>query len=551
MDNKEIASHLKLLGKLMELHDENSFKVRAIQGAVFRIDKYPEALSDLTLEQLEKHEGIGKGLAQKINELNTKGELEELNYYLSITPSGILDILKIKGLGPKKVQTIWNDLGIESLVDLEYACNENRLIELKGFGAKTQTEVLKNIAFLNESSGKLLYSKALEISHSLEKTLNSKNIKFEFTGAFRRQEQIIEQIDVLVNVEDFLNVIENIQAELTAEIINSKENNAILKINNLKFKIQNSKFEHFFKDLFKWTGNELHLQNFDLTTIENKSFNSEEEIYAHYSLPYILPELREGLGEIEKAKDKSIPELIKWADLKGTLHNHSTYSDGVHSLEKMATYAKEIGLEYLGICDHSQTAVYAKGLKPERVLEQHEEIEKLNSKLAPFKIFKGIESDILSDGSLDYTEEILKSFDFVVASIHQGFKMDEERATGRLIKAIENPFTSVLGHPTGRLLLGREGYPINHKKIIDACAANNVVIEINANPLRLDLDWRWHRYALEKGVLLSINPDAHRKEGFHDMHYGVLIGRKGGLTAKQCLNSFTLQDISQYFNNKK
>jgi len=208
-------------------------------------------------------------------------------------------------------------------------------------------------------------------------------------------------------------------------------------------------------------------------------------------------------------------------------------------------------LEYLGICDHSKSAFYANGLNEQRVYAQHKEIDALNEQLAPFKIFKGIESDILYDGSLDYPAEILKTFDFVVASVHSILRMDEEKATSRLVTAIENPYTTILGHPTGRLLLSRKGYPIDYIKVIDACAANNVVIEINSNPLRLDLDWRWHRYALEKGVLLAINPDAHRTEGFHDMNYGILIGRKGGLQATQCLNAFTLQDITQYFNNKK
>jgi len=220
-------------------------------------------------------------------------------------------------------------------------------------------------------------------------------------------------------------------------------------------------------------------------------------------------------------------------------------------VEEMSLYCRdELKLEYLGMCDHSKSAFYARGLSIESVLQQHEEIDHLNKKLSGFHIFKGIESDILYDGSLDYPDEILKRFDFIVASVHSILKMDEEKATSRLIKAIENPFTTILGHPTGRLLLSRNGYPIDYKKVIDACAQNNVVIEINANPLRLDLDWRWHKYALEKGVWLSINPDAHRKEGFLDMHYGILVARKGGLYKERCLNSLSLQEISSYFDKK-
>jgi len=269
-------------------------------------------------------------------------------------------------------------------------------------------------------------------------------------------------------------------------------------------------------------------------------------------LAYIEPELREGTNEIELAKNSALPRLITYADLKGSLHNHSTYSDGVHSLKEMAQYLRdELKMEYLGICDHSKTAVYANGLSIERLEQQWAEIDRLNAELAPFKIFKGIESDILSDGSLDYPDDVLAKFDFVVASIHSNLKMDEEKATTRLIKAIENPYTTMLGHPTGRLLLSRAGYPIDFKKVIDACAANNVVIEINANPLRLDLDWRWHQYALDKGVLLSVNPDAHRKEGFLDMEFGIYVARKGGLSAERCLNAFSLEEITTYFNNRK
>jgi DNA polymerase (family X) len=283
----------------------------------------------------------------------------------------------------------------------------------------------------------------------------------------------------------------------------------------------------------------------------NHIFNSEEAIYQNAGLAFVLPELREGLDEIELAKRNQLPKLITENDLKGSLHNHSTWSDGVHTLEEMALFCRDmLKLEYLGICDHSKSAFYANGLNEQRVYAQHQEINQLNAKLAPFKIFKGIESDVLYDGALDYPEEILKTFDFVVASVHSQLKMTEEKATARLIKAIENPYTTILGHPTGRLLLSRKGYEIDFKKVIDACAANNVVIEVNANPLRLDLDWRWHRYALEKGVLLSINPDAHRKEGFLDMRYGVLVGRKGGLSTDKCLNAFSVEEISAHFKNK-
>jgi DNA polymerase (family 10) len=261
--------------------------------------------------------------------------------------------------------------------------------------------------------------------------------------------------------------------------------------------------------------------------------------------------MREGRGEVEKARNGNMPELIELTELKGILHNHTTYSDGSNSLTEMAEYAKALGYQYLGICDHSQSAQYAGGLKPEAIYKQQAEIDKLNKSLAPFKIFKGIESDILGDGSLDYSQEVLSTFDFIVASVHSNLKMNEEKAMMRLIKAIENPYTTILGHPTGRLLLMREGYPIDHAKIIDACAANGVCIEINANPYRLDIDWRWIDYAMHKNVMLSINPDAHETVGYHDMYFGVCVARKGGLTAEYCLNALSLDEIQKWFNNKK
>ena len=266
-------------------------------------------------------------------------------------------------------------------------------------------------------------------------------------------------------------------------------------------------------------------------------------------MQYIPTEMREGYDEVALAKEDKIPTLLEESDLKGILHNHSTYSDGKHTLRQMAEACRDLGYEYLGISDHSRTAFYAGGLDIEAVEKQHHEIDELNKELAPFKIFKGIESDILADGSLDYPEETLKSFDFIVSSIHSILNMDIKRATSRLVTAIENPYTTILGHPTGRLLLRREGYPIDHKTVIDACAKHGVVIEINANPWRLDLDWRWVRYAMEQGVKLSINPDAHEIDGYGDMKYGVLVGRKGGLTKEMTLNALSLSEIETFFTS--
>lgn len=278
---------------------------------------------------------------------------------------------------------------------------------------------------------------------------------------------------------------------------------------------------------------------------------SEEEAYTSAGMPHIPVDLREGNGELEWAQDHSLDELLALEDLTGPLHNHSTYSDGKNKLEDLALYCKSAGYEYLGIADHSRSAFYANGLDEDRIRIQHEEIDHLNKSLAPFKIFKGIESDILTDGSLDYSPEVLGSFDYIVASIHSGLSMDAKKATERLIRAIQNPYTTILGHPTGRLLLRREGYPIDHRAVIDACAHYQVVIEINANPWRLDLDWRWVRYAMAQGVTLSINPDAHENEGVRHMKYGVIVGRKGGLTKDMTLNTKSVEELTEYFEERK
>lgn len=554
MDNKTIARVFKLCSQLMELHNENPFRSKAIASASFKIEKLPFSASEASFEDLSAQQGIGKSTAEKIQQVIETGSFNELDELLQKTPEGILEILKIKGLGPKKVQIIWNQLGIESVGELYYACNENRLVEAKGFGLKTQEEIKKAIEFALDNQGWFLYAKiypfAEEMLTNLTKAFPTNN--FSFTGDYRRKLEVLQHIDILSDVDQ--DVLKNYLLSVNDEINYKVDLNRILftDTNSCSFIIHTCSQENFAKELLISTGSNLHLDLLKNINPNLPSLLSENETYKSLGLNYIEPELREGLDEVQLAKENKLPSLITFDDLKGTLHNHSTYSDGVHSLEQMAKYSKEeLGLEYLGICDHSKSAFYANGLTIDRLEQQWKEIDQLNETLAPFKIFKGIESDILSDGSLDYTDDILAKFDFVVASVHSNLKMDEDKATSRLIKAIENPYTTILGHPTGRLLLSRAGYPLDFKKIIDACAANHVVIEINANPLRLDLDWRWHRYALEKGVLLSINPDAHRMEGLHDMQYGVFVARKGGLSKDKCLNAFSREEVQKLFLQKK
>jgi DNA polymerase (family 10) len=557
MENKPIARTLRLLSQLMELHDENPFKIKSLANAAFKVDKLPYRVADKSLAELEKIDGIGKSTATKIAELLETGTITELKDLLAATPEGVVEMLGIKGIGPKKIAVIWRDLGIENIGELYYSCNENRLVEAKGFGLKTQEEIRKAIEFRVASNGKFLYAQvepdANEIYQCIKDVFPDAFVRF--TGEYRRCCEIITKLTFLIGT---LNKQIALEALKTAEIIPnltikgdhmSGETDKGLLVDIL---VTESKY--FYNELFTQTGSEEHVQ----AVLERISDNieepeNEELIYKKASLAWMPPELREG-GDIfiKKAAGNTLPKLITYYDLKGALHNHSTWSDGVNAIEEMALYCRdELKLMYLGMSDHSKSAFYAKGLSIERVLQQHEEIDHLNKKITNFHIFKGIESDILNDGSLDYPDEILQRFDFIVASVHSNLKMDKEKATARLIKAIENPYTTILGHPTGRLLLSRKGYDFDYKKVIEACAANNVVIEINANPLRLDLDWRWHQYALDKGVKLSINPDAHRNEGFLDMHYGILAARKGGLNKELCLNAFSLEEIKKVFELKR
>jgi len=554
ISNKEIARAFKLAAALLELHDDNPFKARSLQNAAFKVERLTTPLSEMQEEEIARLDGIGKGIQGKIKEYLDHSSFEELDILLEKTPPGVVQMLAIKGIGPKKVKVLWNELGLESPGELLYACNENRLVELKGFGTKTQDLIIKSIEYSRSNEGKFLYANIEIIAQQLEKDFKQSGLisEISFTGALRRRCEILEELEFVLSIPDlkaFLKFLEDHPLIDDGSVKSAGNRIESMVAGKLPLHIYRADDNNFYSTLFLTTAGEDHLQilkeKYALTDIG--SAKSEEEIYTSLKLPFIEPELREGIFEFELAAKGAMPVLLELKDLKGILHNHSTYSDGEHSLEVMAKYCKELGYEYLGICDHSKSAFYANGLQPERIIMQHAEIEKLNVSLAPFKIFKGIESDILIDGSLDYPPDILKTFDFIVASVHSSLRMDKEKATKRLITAIENPFTTILGHPTGRLLLAREGYPIDHKKVIDACAANGVILELNANPYRLDIDWRHIQYAISKNVMLSINPDAHRKEGYHDMYYGVCTARKGALTKNMTFNALSRDEVSDFF----
>lgn len=547
----------------MELHDENSFKIRGYQNAVFNLDKIDVDLTCLGLKELEQLDGVGKGIAATIFEIATKGSSQAMQQYLDTTPEGIIELLDMKGIGPKKIKVLWKELGIESGHELKEAANSGLVAKLKGFGDKTQLAIVQALEFKEANANKLHYAEAEVLSTEILAVINELSLVQEVseTGELRRKMEVIDKIELLVAADNFDALEETINGlpdfKQNQKSSGPKTWRGYFKEHLVPCELTFTKPESFTKDLFLSTGSSSHLSvpvldKETLRTIANtQSYSSEKEIYLAAKMDYIAPELREGLFEIQAAKNHNLPILVEMEDLKGILHNHSTYSDGKHSLEQMAVYCQELGYEYLGICDHSKSAFYANGLDENRVKDQHEEIERLNKELTPFKIFKGIESDILYDGQLDYENEVLDSFDFIVASVHSVLKMNKQKATQRLLTAIENPYTTILGHPTGRLLLRREGYPIDHKAVIDHCAKHNVIIEINANPWRLDLDWRWVNYAIEKGVKLSINPDAHQMDGYHHMRFGLLAGRKGGLTKAMTYNALSMEEISVEFENKK
>lgn len=547
----------------MELHDENSFKIRGYQNAIFNLDKTDLELGTLSLEALENIEGIGKSIAKTIEEINRNGISTGLQAYLDSTPEGIVELLNIKGIGPKKIKVLWKELGIESGHELKEAANSGLVAKLKGFGEKTQQTIINALEFKEANANKMHYADAEVLAAEIIKNLLviRPGLRIEESGELRRKMEVIEIIDLIVGIDDI--------DQLEEALDDSEDFEQVLELSGpitwrghykgLRIPVQLTFCEpdDFITEQFLRTGNALHIneivkEKLSLKDIAKQGkFTSEEEIYQAANMAFVVPELREGLFELEAAKNGTLLNLVEMKDLKGILHNHSTYSDGKHSLEQMAVHCKNLGYEYLGICDHSKSAFYANGLKEDRLIQQHAEIDELNKKLAPFKIFKGIESDILYDGNLDYDNVVLSSFDFIVASVHSILNMKIEKATQRLLTAIENPYTTILGHPTGRLLLRREGYPIDHKAVIDHCAKYNVVIEINANPWRLDLDWRWVNYALQQGVHLSINPDAHEMDGYNDMYYGLLAGRKGGLTANMTFNALSAVEIGKYFEERK
>lgn len=556
-DNSFIADQFSLLSRLMDIHGENPFKSRAYGAAAFAIERLPESLRELDRNAIALIKGIGSGTAEKVKEILDTGSLQVLTDLVARTPPGIIEMLQIKGLGPKKIGTIWKEMGIETIGELLYACNENRLLLYKGFGAKTQENIRQAIAFFLQQQGRYLYAEvdALlpNILNYLKQMLGADRVAV--TGSFRRQALTIEELELVVQHPNET-IKPCFQTAQPPQLLEEKEELLSYQLKNgLKLKLYTGK-EPLGLRLLQTTGPAAFLdwlgQHYPRVLSEGQEPDDEESLFRNAGLPFIAPCLRD-LAETtpQLLHPEHLPRVIEENAIKGIIHCHSHWSDGVHSIEEMASACQLRGLEYIVISDHSKSAAYAGGLPEEKIREQHRQIDELNLRLAPFRIFKSIECDILGDGSLDYRDTVLATFDLVIASVHSNLKMPREKAMARLLQAIANPYTTVLGHMTGRLLLSREGYPLDVPRIIDACATHQVVIELNAHPRRLDIDWQWIPYALEKKVLLSINPDAHAIEGFDDCRYGIRAAQKGGLTAAQNLSSFPLKAFEEFLLHRK
>ena len=563
MTNKEIGKVLKNTADMIELTGGNPFRARSMANAGRMLERLEESVEKLAGEgKLTSLRGIGEGLASQISELVETGTFEAREDLIGAIPAGVMEIIRIKGLGAKKVRALWQNMGITTLEELERSASAGLIATQDGFGAKTQENILKNIQLLKQYMTRRRYADVISFAKPiLESLRETEGIGVaEPTGELRRKVETVGCVELIVQAESVESVEKILRPWIDPE--NEKTDtstDAALKgrlVNGLPFRIYLSPPESFGTMLWQLTGSDTHIEQFINRFGEPERHAREESVYTSAGIAPVPPEIREGSDEIERAEKDDLPALIRVEDLKGTLHNHSTYSDGAHSLETMADTARAMGLSYFGICDHSQSLVVANGLSPDEVARQQEEIQALNERFAsdggsPFKIFSGIESDILGDGSLDYSEEVLATFDLVVASVHTRMNMNADDATERIIKAVMNPYTTILGHPTGRILLVREGYPIHYERVLDACAEQQVAIELNANPYRLDLDWRWIRAATERGILISINPDAHSKDGLKDSYWGIEAARKGWLTADQCLNAMSLDNFEAWLHHRR
>jgi DNA polymerase (family X) len=571
LNKQELSEILEEIATLLELKGENPFKSRAYIHAARVIASLEMDLVDaVKTGQLRKLKGIGDALFDKIRELVTTGKLSYYDELKASVPSGLLQMIEIPGLGPKRAKIIHDKLGVATIGELEYACHENRLLDLEGFGSRMQGKILEGIQYMKRHRGQFHYPVAYEEAQAIYNGLGKhpQIRRVEIAGSLRRKKETVKDIDFVASAKSSDAIMKAFTSSSVVEevIARGATKSSVRLRSGLQADLRVVTEAEFPFALHHFTGSKEHniamrgrAQKMGIKMNEYGLFRGkklipckdEKDIFSKLGLSYIPPELREDMGEIQAAEDQKLPRLIEDDDIRGIFHTHTTYSDGNGTLEEMVQAAKAAGYEYIGISDHSQSAKYARGLEVERVHKQQREIDSLQKRYPGIAIFKGIECDIHPDGTLDYSDDILATFDFVIASVHSKFKMTEEDMTRRVIKAIRNPYVTMLGHPTGRLLLSREGYPINLQKIIDAACERGVIIELNAHPYRLDLDWRMGLYAREKGLSISINPDAHSTEGIKDVRYGVGVARKGWFTRDTVFNTRSASEIKKALSKRK
>ena len=550
VDARRVASLLREYAQRTALRGGNPYRAKAYSRAADNLAALADPLDVLVAEdRLMEIPGVGQAIADIITKLHKTGTHPSLEKLRKEVPKDVLEMLSVPGLRPEKVLLLYKDLGIASLAELEAAAKEDRIKKAKGLGAALQTKILQNLAIAKSGEGRLhLHRAAAQLAYAKDSIRKSQPELKRVTvaGDFRRGCELVGDLTIVAEAPKTLKAPERSPAD--------------------GLQIRLSDHKHFGAALLFATGSAAHVEQLQALAAgkglrleadglqKGRTLIAGEEvhIYRALGLPFIDPELREGRGEVELALNGKLPKLVTDQDLRGILHCHTDASDGTEILETMAKATRQRGFEYFGVADHSKSAHYAGGLSVDQIVEQHREADLLNKRFGKdFRILKGIESDILADGSLDYTDDVLERFDFVVASIHGRFKLDRKAQTQRLLRAISDPHTTIIGHMTGRQLQRRPGYEIDVEKVLRACAKHDVVVEINAHPWRLDLDWRWHQAALEFGCMMSINPDAHSIPELDHMHWGVQMARKGGVPADRVLNAMTLAEITRYLRQKR
>jgi len=579
MDKNQVAEILDEMGTLLEIKGANPFRCRAFHNASVNIASLTEDLRELaSTDRLTEIPGIGKGIAQIIRELVESSKSKEYEDLKQSLPPGLPELVKVPGLGPKRVKLLFEKLNIDSLTALEQAAMTHQLAEVPGFGKKSEENILKGIARLTKMQTKFTINIALEAAENLLRFLRGqKGVKrCEIAGSLRRCKEVIGDIDLLVSCNERSRkaILDSFvrHADIQSVLAQGETKISVRLSSGIQCDLRIVKDSEFAFALNYFTGSKEHnvdvrtraralglsLNEYGFTPLKEwkrskkvPSCQSEEAIYKTLGMAYIPPEIRENLGECDAAEKGLLPHLVEQDDLRGTFHCHTSYSDGRSTLTEMTAFARKHGWEYWGVADHSGSAVYARGLTKERIREQHREIDFMTGSLKGIRIFKGIECDILPDGDLDMSDDELSAFDYVVASIHSKLNMTKKEATSRLVKALKNRSVSFIGHPTGRILLEREGYPLNMQEVIEAAADYGKGLEINSHPVRLDLDWRSLRYAKEKRVKIFINPDAHSAEGLLDVRYGVGIARKGWLESDDIVNTWPLKKVEAFFRSQR